>query len=220
MTPLPLRTAPAAALGVAMLAGLAGIAAPTPGRAQDFYIGQIIPGGWNFCPNFSLPAHGQILSISQNTALFSLLGTRFGGNGITTFALPDLRGRLAVGAGTGPGLPGVDLGGLGGQASVALTTAQIPAHRHGVSTTATGSLRVASGAPTGATAASGSLSNTATGIYANVVEPGVGMPAGQVEVQIAASTNPTGSGQTFDNRGPYLGLTYCIILQGIFPPRP
>src|SRR3954468_23228168 len=87
--------------------------------------GNFAPRGWAFC-------NGQILSIAQNTALFSLLGTTYGGNGQTTFGLPDLRGRVAVSAGQGPGLSNYSLGELAGSESVTLTSANMPAHNHSV----------------------------------------------------------------------------------------
>src|SRR5919109_3928213 len=83
------------------------------------------PRGWAFC-------NGQLLPISQNTALFSLLGTTYGGNGQTTFALPDLRGRVPISSSQGPGLSNYDLGEIGGFESVTLTTNQLPAHTHGL----------------------------------------------------------------------------------------
>src|SRR6187399_1257120 len=87
------------------------------------FAGNFAPRGWAFC-------QGQILAISQNTALFSLLGTTYGGNGQTTFALPDLRGRVPVGTGQGPGLPTMDLGQVGGEPTHTLITTEMPAHQH------------------------------------------------------------------------------------------
>ena len=98
------------------------MASPFIGQITLF-AGNFAPRGWAFC-------NGQLLSIAQNTALFSILGTTYGGNGQTTFALPDLRGRVPVHAGQGPGLSNYDLGQQGGAESVTLTTAQMPAHTH------------------------------------------------------------------------------------------
>lgn len=102
-----------AILGALMLQGLASGA-----KAQEFYLGQVITVGFNFCPRGTAEAAGQLLPIDQYTALFSLLGTIYGGDGRTTFALPDLRGRVVMGPGTGPGLPGYSQGqtGVGGVA--------------------------------------------------------------------------------------------------------
>src|SRR3954466_13993392 len=94
------------------------------------FIGQISLFGGNFAPRGWAFCNGQLLAISQNTALFSILGTTYGGNGQTTFALPNLRGRMAIGAGTGPGLGAVQLGEQGGTSSVTLTLSNLPAHAH------------------------------------------------------------------------------------------
>src|SRR5205085_8655362 len=96
------------------------------------FLGEIRPVGFNFAPRGWALCQGQILSIAQNTALFSLLGTTYGGNGITTFALPDLRGRVGVHVGQGPGLSPYDLGQVGGTAAVTLAAAHLPAHAHPV----------------------------------------------------------------------------------------
>lgn len=94
------------------------------------FIGEIKIFGFNFAPpNYQL-CNGQIVSISQNTALFSLLGTTYGGNGQTTFALPDLRGRMPIGQGQGPGLPDYMMGEVSGTTNTTLTTANLPAHTH------------------------------------------------------------------------------------------
>ncbi|MCM8558447.1 phage tail protein [Sphingomicrobium sediminis] len=105
-----------AALGAAMTMALA---APTPAAAQDAMLGEIRPFGFNFCPRGWAPLDGQLLAISQYTALFSLLGTYYGGDGRTTFALPDMRGRVMVHEGTGPGLPPARLGQTSGTVETA-----------------------------------------------------------------------------------------------------
>jgi microcystin-dependent protein len=101
-------------------------------NASDPFLAEIMIFGGNFAPRGWAFCDGQIMSIAQNTALFSLLGTTFGGNGQTTFALPDLRGRVPLHAGSGPGLSNYSLGEMGGQQSVTLTTSQMPAHNHPV----------------------------------------------------------------------------------------
>src|SRR5829696_275124 len=95
------------------------------------FAGNFAPRGWAFC-------QGQLLSISQNTALFSLLGTTYGGNGQTTFALPDFRGRVAVGTGAGPGLSNISLGEQAGVPTVTLITQEMPMHNHTISGNASG----------------------------------------------------------------------------------
>src|SRR4051812_113885 len=101
------------------------------------FLGEIRMVGFNFAPRGWALCNGQILSIAQNTALFSILGTTYGGNGQTTFALPDLRGRVPVSAGQGPGLSSYDLGQVTGSENVTLTVQQLPAHSHNIAADAT-----------------------------------------------------------------------------------
>ena len=167
------------------------------------FLGQIQAFGFNFAPRGWAQCNGQLLSISANTALFSLLGTIYGGDGRTTFALPDLRGRSIVGDGTGPGLTNIKQGQKGGAENHTLTTAQIPAHAHGVKVavnTAPGD--EASPTSTIASSANG-FSEDAT---ANSFLGGV-------------SSSNVGGGQAFNIRNPYLGINVCIALQGVFPSR-
>lgn len=145
------------------------------------FAGNFAPTGWAFCL-------GQLLPISQNTALFSLLGTYYGGDGRTTFALPDLQDRVPIHHGQGPGLTPRGLGEEGGASEVLLTTAELPAHAH-----------PAASAPATTNRAIGAVP-AAGGRYANAT--------------------PSGPTSPHQNRPPYLGLTYIIALQGIFPPRP
>src|SRR5215471_9497950 len=103
--------------------------------ANEPLLGGIFMFGGNFAPRGYALCQGQLLAISSNTALFSILGTSFGGNGVTNFGLPDLRGRTPVSTGLGPGLPQVDLGQQGGVPSVTLQTSNLPAHTHGITLT-------------------------------------------------------------------------------------
>ena len=161
------------------------------------------PKGWAFCA-------GQLLPISQNTALFSLLGTTYGGNGTTTFQLPDLRGRVANAFGQGQGLGNYSLGQTGGQESHTLILNEMPAggHTHTINATNNGT--------TGG-----------TNVPSATVGLGAAYASGAVAVNIYSSAAPTtamGSlaptgGQPHENRMPFLGLNYCIALQGIFPSR-
>lgn len=154
------------------------------------------PRGWAFCS-------GQLLSIAQSTALFSLLGTTYGGNGQTTFGLPDLRGRSALSSGTGPGLQTYDLGEVAGVETVTLITTQMPQHNHSV---------LASSTDSSAKNPSGNIpGGTASPVYAaantanNVMAPNM--------IGIAGGSQP------HENRSPYLVLNYCIALEGIYPSR-
>jgi microcystin-dependent protein len=172
------------------------------------FAGNFAPRNWAFC-------QGQILSIAQNTALFSLLGTTYGGNGQTTFALPDFRGRVPVGTGQGPGLPGVTLGEMSGTPTHTLIITEMPAHNHVVTTTITG---------TGATANSGSpgsgipATSSSLSLYVNSsVNPPLNRPLAS---NVASSTATiAGGSQPHNNMQPYLGMNFIIALQGVYPSR-
>jgi microcystin-dependent protein len=157
------------------------------------------PKGWAWC-------NGQLMPISQNTALFSLLGTTYGGDGKSTFALPDLQGSAPIHAGQGPGLSLYDLGQTGGTDTVTLLQTEIPSHTHSLmanTTTATKSL------PTGNSFAKGSS-----------MIPYLA-PAGAPLVNMAAQAiSPAGGSLPHNNMMPYLTLYFNIALQGVFPARP
>jgi microcystin-dependent protein len=168
--------------------------------------------GFTFPPRGWADCNGQLLSISQNTALFSLLGTTYGGDGRTTFALPDLRGRFPRHFGQGPGISNLQLGEKGGQELVTLTANQLPAHGHAL---AAGSLRTTS-AVGNSPAANGKLLATANDGESNYSDAA---PDGSIDVSLPAATGNTGGNQPHDNVPPYLAVRFIIALQGIFPPR-
>jgi microcystin-dependent protein len=156
------------------------------------------PKGWAWCD-------GQLLPLSQNTALFSLLGTTYGGNGKSNFALPDLQGRAPMHPGQGPGLSLHDLGETGGSETVTLLESEIPAHGH----TLTGN------------PAPGNRTNPAGNSIARVAGatpylPPAGAPLVSMSDQ---ALPPTGGDQPHNNMQPYLTFYFCIALQGVFPPR-
>jgi microcystin-dependent protein len=169
------------------------------------FVGQIIAVGFNFAPAGWALCQGQLLPISGNDALFSLIGTTFGGDGQQSFGLPDLRGRAALGMGQGPGLGQYVLGQPGGAESVTLISAQIGSHTHGLSAAAT--------ATTSTPASSVVLGTPAaeTPIYATG-GTGAALTAG------AVGPNP-GGGQPHENRQPSQTINYIISLFGVFPPR-
>ncbi len=190
------------------------------------------PRGWAFC-------NGQILPISENTALFSLIGTIYGGDGRTTFALPDLRGRNAVSAGSGPGLPSLRVGNRGGQDEVRLTLNHLPSHSHkavftagsGTSGSTTADLKVTQGSGTTSDPASAKsiASQVTAGLSTGdslstddsttVIKDAVtGIKAGSPDSGTVTIGN-TGNNIPFDNMSPFLTLNYIICLQGIFPSR-
>jgi microcystin-dependent protein len=155
------------------------------------FAGNFAPRGWAFC-------NGQLLPISQNTALFSILGTTYGGNGQTTFALPDLRGRAANHFGQGPGLSNTDLGQVGGVETVTLTAAQLAPHQH---------LLPASDA------------EQDTNRPGNAVPARGGVYAATSDGTALDPTVAAGGGQPHENRSPFLGLNYVIALEGVYPSR-
>ena len=167
------------------------------------FIGEIRMFAGNFAPRGNSFCDGQLLAISQNDALFSLLGTTYGGDGRTTFALPDMRGRLPLHVGTGPGLSPRPLGSKGGTEKETITEAQLPSHTH----TMQGSSTIANQAnPQGRVVAE----NTAFDLYQSAA-PTANMSADGI--------TPVGGGGSHNNLMPFLCLNFIIALFGIFPSR-
>jgi microcystin-dependent protein len=189
-----------------LLVLLCGALAPLGARAGDSpFIGELMLTGYNFCPNGWAAANGQNLSIAQNTALFSLLGTQFGGNGVTTFALPDLRGRTPIGAGQGPGLSDRTIGEQAGVETVTLTTQQMPAHTHAAN----------------ASTLAGNTANPAAALPARKLRTLLYRGGAPADTAMASDAiGVTGGGQPHTNMPPYLAMTWCIALQGIYPSHP
>jgi microcystin-dependent protein len=155
------------------------------------------PKGWAFCD-------GQLLPLSQNTALFSLLGTTYGGNGKSNFALPDMQGNAPMHPGQGPGLSLHDLGEVGGSDTVTLLESEIPSHSHAWNVRA-------GDAGEDRTPIGEALARSVGGnLYGPVVSP-----VSMADQALA----PAGGDQSHNNRQPYLTLSFCIALQGVFPPR-
>ncbi|WP_027003665.1 phage tail protein [Hugenholtzia roseola] len=180
----------------------------------EAFIGSIVLFAGNFAPRGWALCEGQILPIAQNTALFSILGTTYGGNGQTTFALPDLRGRVPLSQGQGPGLPNIQLGEMGGQATVTLITPQIPAHTH--------TLQAANGAATTSTPQNGLLATwngTEDSEGTNVTGHSFVTGATPTTTLAPTSIGSAGGSQPHNNMQPYLGLNYIICLEGIYPSR-
>jgi len=173
------------------------------------------PSGWALCA-------GQLLAISQNSALFSLIGTYYGGDGVTTFALPDFRGRVPVGAGQGPGRSPYVIGQVGGTENTTLTINNLPSHLHSVALTVT--VSASNAQAVNSTPASGNSlaspydvlnSNPIAGYATSAPNTPINIGGGAV----AGNTGLTGNNQPFSNIQPYLSVNYCIALQGIFPSR-
>ncbi|MEW4924615.1 tail fiber protein [Algibacter sp. 2305UL17-15] len=173
------------------------------------FAGNFAPRSWAFCD-------GQLIAVSQNTALFSILGTTYGGDGRTTFALPDLRGRAPIGPGTGPGLPTYRLGERGGISTNILNTTQIPSHTH------TGVANVSSGNATQNSATSGaSIATPGTGGGRNFT-PTAGFNTSTPDVPLNANSvvvGNTGGNQPVNNMQPFLASYYIICMFGVYPSR-
>ncbi len=171
----------------------------------DPFIGEIIIFGGNFAPRGWAFCEGQLIAISSNQALFSILGTTYGGDGRTTFALPDLRGRAPLQQGHGPGLSNYQLGQKGGVEQVTLTEAQMPSHQHGV--------ECDNGAGDGFSPPNKLPAGAADrdNIYGDPVQPTQLMNAGMITA--------TGGGGAHTNIEPYLAINYIIALVGVYPSR-
>jgi microcystin-dependent protein len=170
---------------------------------MNAFVGQILTVGFGFAPRGWAFCDGQLLAISSNTALFSLLGTTYGGDGRTTFGLPDLRGRAIVSPGNGPGLSHYNWGQRGGVENVTLTAAEMPNHNHGFA------LGGSANSPAGSNSMLASVTGTDT-VFNNT--------SGNAQLAGGAITN-TGGSQSHENRMPYLAMYRCIALIGIYPSR-
>jgi microcystin-dependent protein len=172
----------------------------------DPFVAEIRIFPFNFAPKGWAFANGQLLPISQNTALFSLLGTTYGGNGKSNFALPDMQGNAPMHPGQGQGLSLYDLGEIGGAQTISLLQTEIPVHTHSMQANVDFPANVQAPAP------DRSLSPSAGGVAYDV-------PAGQTAQFSFQALAPTGGSQPHNNMQPYLTLNFCIALQGVFPPR-
>lgn len=164
------------------------------------FIGEIKMVGFAFAPRGYALCNGQLLPISQNTALYSLLGTTYGGNGQTTFALPDLRGRVPLHPGQGPGLSSYSLGQVSGVETVTLNAAQIPAHNHTVNAATSATTKNPANSVPGATPAGSSYASAPDGTTMN-----------------PSMITGGGAGQPHENRQPSLCVNFVIALEGIYP---
>lgn len=232
------------AVAAAAVLGSASMGAMACGEMP--YVGEVCTFAFNWCPRDFLAANGQELQIQQYTALFSLLGTQFGGNGQTTFKLPDLRGRAPIHYGQGPGLNPVNFAQASGAESVTITGNQLPIHNHAltgaqasgaVATTVTvNALTTETTGPVGAPAANtantiGKIGAGSPAYYAYNAAKAVpvpvtasvntnGAPAGTVTLPVAGNTANAGGSQPVSVLDPRLALNFCIATNGIYPSRP
>jgi len=177
---------------------------------MNYYLGAIWSYGFNFNPRGTMKCDGQILAISQNDALFALIGTIYGGDGVTTFALPDLRGRVPIGTGTGPGLPSYVIGQAGGSENVTLTNANLPPHNHAVVAVST-QVSAAVGGANNPNAAYFAVPSPSQNIFSTTSN---GLMASNT-----GATGATGGSQPLSILSPLLVINYCIATEGIFPSR-
>lgn len=184
----------------AVLAGLVLTAASTGVQAQTPFISEMRAFAFGFCPVGWVPANGAEMQISENEALFSLLGTTYGGNGQSTFGLPDLRGRMPVGQGVAQGV-GYLLGQRGGAEATTITISQMPAHTHTLIAT---------------TAPATHTTPTAGALLAQTQNGGLYTTASATEVEM--TTLSSGSSQPVDIRDPSLAITWCVSEYGVYPP--
>jgi len=226
-------------LGSASLAVLATfITTPAQACSIDPMLGSMCVFAGNFAPRGFALAQGQLLPIAQNSALFSILGTTYGGDGRTTFGLPDARGRALIGAGRGPGLSDIRLGESAGVETVSLNVVNMPSHNHGASTNISlDNLDSSASTAVLKALAATSTSNNPTGkvlanspgrdyIYSDGA-PNVELNPESIELNLdlemtfSASTavGQTGGNLPFSVRDPYLGVNWIIALQGIYPSR-
>ena len=175
------------------------------------FLGQISMFGGNFAPRGWALCDGQLLAIAQNQALFSLLGTTYGGDGRTTFALPDLRGRVPMHPGNGPGLTPRSLGQKGGTESVTLTTQEMPSHNHAAS----GTVQAKNGQPDESNPGGTVPASLSRGIEGYAETPNTTMKDGGVNVTVGNN----GGSQAHTNLQPFNCVNYIIALEGIYPSR-
>jgi len=175
---------------------------------MEFYIGSICTFGFNFAPVGWAMCNGQTLPISQYQALFTLIGTTYGGDGVSTFAVPDLRSRVPIGVGQGPGLSNYALGQKAGNANLTLTTANLAAHTH----PGTAKIAVGTGSDTS------NPSNIYFGTASNTQYASSGPnPMGG---GTAVPTTAMGGSQPINILSPMQGVNYCIAVEGIYPQHP
>ncbi|MGM8363770.1 phage tail protein [Flavobacterium sp. ARAG 55.4] len=178
------------------------------------FIGEVKIFGFNFAPKGYMLCAGQILSIAQNSALFSLLGTTYGGNGQTTFGLPDLQGRMPIGQGTGPGLPSHSMGEMAGTTSVTLLSSNLPAHIHTMNNVSV-KIKASNANADESSPQDGFPGLASTSLYTSAAQPGVYTGG----TQVTGTTDITGSNIPFSIMNPYLVMNYSIAIYGIFPSR-
>ncbi|KTE41432.1 hypothetical protein ATE62_06010 [Sphingopyxis sp. HIX] len=187
---------------------LGGLGLSGTAHAQFTYLGEIMKFGGNFCPRGSAEANGQLLSIANNSALYALYGTTYGGDGVTTFALPNMAGRYSMHLGQGPGLSARTQGETGGTETTTLTENQMPRHEH------TGLIRTTSAAGNNGGAFRNIFPTTPANKYVNGTAPNA-----QLMNRETVIIRNTGSNTPYNHLPPYLAIRFCVLTEGIFPSR-
>ncbi|CAD5288381.1 conserved exported hypothetical protein [Alteromonas sp. 38] len=212
---------------------------------QEAYIASMCPFAGNFAPRSTAFAHGQLLAVSNNEALYSLIGTTYGGDGRTTFGLPDMRGRVAIHQGHGPGLSNYSIGSKGGLEQVTLSSNQLPSHTHAATTVATVSVNnttlnadstvtlmgsdsaanISSPAGNSLSQLGGRRARMYSSATPDVVMSNdaatlnVSVDEASLSAGVATTVGNSGNGLSHENRQPYLVVNWIITLHGIFPSR-
>jgi len=184
----------------------------------DPFIGEIRAFGFNYAPENWALCHGQHIEINQNPALYALLGIQYGGDGRISFCLPDLRGRVAIGHGNGPGLSYRNLGQMGGYERFVLTNQQMPSHSHIITHNLKADLRCSDGSGEKPTPVGTTISEAENNAF-NDDSPNQDMKSGSVMLEGDITAQNSGGNQPCDNMQPYLVINYCIALDGYFPRR-
>lgn len=217
-------------MGIAMFKGTLAVMAlimsgilftATPAKAQQCYTAEIRVFATNYCPVGWAATDGAVLGVSDNTPLFSLLGTSFGGDGRSTFAVPDLRGRVVIGSGAGTGLSNRQVGNSGGAETVTLGANQLPSHSHALSGQVTGTLSASDGVADVASPSGAHIAKSFdVSMYGSANSTTVDMAAGIVKVDLTGgSTLDAGGNSSVPVMNPYQVLTSCICVSGTFPNR-
>lgn len=204
------------------LAGLVALTTSMPSgpgaRAQVMQIGDIIMGGWTYCPRGTIAAAGQLLAVSSNDALFSLYGTLYGGDGRTTFGVPDLRGRSPLHFGAGPGLSPIAMAAKGGAETATMTNSTLAAHSHEFQADGAGQLVGGSATASSTTPLNQAFAVAPTNQYGS--PPNLPMAAGTASVSLDGNTTSgVGGGQSFGLRDPFETIQICIVAFGDYPIR-
>lgn len=203
---------------ISLFIGTAFAQETTETKGDSDYIGEIILFAGTFAPRDFMDCAGQSLSISEYTALYSIIGTTYGGDGYTYFNLPDLRGRAPIGYGDGPMTSNKMMGQQGGYETVTLNATNMPLHSHSGSVSSTGTVMCDSGTANDDSPSGNSPSRAEIDVYSTNAAT-TPMSGGTVQTSGTFTTDTAGAGLAHENMQPYLTIRYCICVNGLYPPR-